>query len=306
MNTMESNQMFLKCQECHFIIETEYVINGDILCGNCGLAQDVFIDTTAEWRNYNNNNNNTNGVGKERCGAVANDLLPNTQLNITIGGTNKRLQKIHLWNILSSKDRHLQQVHEEFEEIGAMKQISKNTTYIACKIYNELYEQIEQKNFGIKRCNVRLGLKAACFYFAFKRTDYPREKKEIAEILNYDIKIVTKGCNTFLDIMGGDYIFMNPFHATDFIKRFSMSLNLSNEEQKKLWEIVTFISEKPEFVDISPANITSGCLYFMSFHNGLGITKKMIQNYCGTSQNVITKTFVNINNYKSDINVKMQ
>jgi transcription initiation factor TFIIIB Brf1 subunit/transcription initiation factor TFIIB len=162
---------------------------------------------------------------------------------------------------------------------------------------------LEKKNYGIKRCNVRLGLKAACFYFAFKKTDFPREKKEIADLMGYDIKIVTKGCNAFLDIMGGEYVKMNPFHATDFIKRFSLVMNLSHEDQERLWKIVEFISQKTEFIDISPANITSGCIYFISLHSKLGINKKMIHQKCGTSQTVISKTFLNINNYKDEINI---
>ena len=284
------------CKNCDFLLFDECVINGDILCTNCGLVQDIYIDTKAEWRNYENDTSN----GKVRCEEYNVNGI-NGMNGITLGGNDRRLQRIHMWNFSTTSDRHLYQIYEEFEKFNSMNLLSKEIVNHATSLYKQLYKEMEDNNYGIKRSSIRSGLKAACFYFACKKLNYPREKKEIAMIMGYSAKTVTKGCNIFLDIMGEDYIKMEPFKATDFIYRYSNLLEISFKHQSLLFKLIEFISVKEPFVDNTPSNITSAGIYFLTMQCNLGITKQMIFNKCGTSKIILGKLYLNILNYKTEI-----
>jgi|SRR6478609_2392747 len=281
------------CSECGAVLDESNISDGFLVCGECGLVNDIHIDSNAEWRCFSNASGakDTSGV---RCGETASSLLPGTQLNTFIGGKDKRLQRVHQWNNLTPKERNLHQIYKEFEQIGQTHTLSKNVISAATELYNRLYTEMENKNYGVKRCNVRQGLKAACLYFACKQMDTPRERKEIAEMVGNTTKIVTKGCNSFLDIMGGEFLHMEPFKPEDFVTRFSLSIGLPYPYQLKLQKIVHFVAELDSLADNTPTSVTAACIYFLSAHFDLGITKEDIHQKCGSSVVIITKTYSKI------------
>ena len=277
------------CDYCKTPILENYVSDGYIICTTCGVVNDTFIDSTAEWRCFNTvNGRDTSNI---RCGGVANTLLPGTQLNTLIGGSDKRLQRIHQWTNLSSRERTLHQVHKEFEHIGFMNSIPKTIISTAIELYTQLYTVMENKNCGIKRCNIRHGLKAACLYFACKQLNTPRERKEIANLIGSTTKVVTKGCNLFQDIMGKDFIQIEPFKPEDFVSRFAQSLNVPFNHIDTLVNIVKFVSSFDILSDNTPTSITCACILFLSNECDLNITKEEIHDKCGNSQIIIVKTF---------------
>lgn len=288
------------CESCGDLFDDQHFSDGFLVCNHCGLVKDVHIDNHAEWRCFNNSNGvkDTSGV---RCGDIASTLLPSTQLNTFMGGKDKRLQKVHQWNNLTAKERNLHQIYKEFEQIGYDSNLPKNIVSTATELYSKLYTEMENKNCGVKRCNVRQGLKAACLYFACKRWGMARERKEIAEMMGNTTKIVTKGCNSFLDIMGGDFIKMEPFRPADFVSRFSILLGLSYPQQLRLQKITNYVSSLGMLSDNTPTSVASACIYFLSSHDDLGISKEDIHEKCGSSQIIITKTFNRILPYKSEI-----
>lgn len=288
------------CMECGASLDESNISDGYLVCGECGVVNDIHIDSNAEWRCFSNaaGAKDTSGV---RCGETASSLLPGTQLNTFIGGKDKRLQRVHQWNNLTPKERNLHQIYKEFDQIGQTHNLSKNVISAATELYNKLYTEMENKNYGVKRCNVRQGLKAACLYFACKQMDTPRERKEIADIVGNTTKIVTKGCNSFLDIMGGDFIQMEPFKPEDFVTRFSLAIGLPYSYQLKLQKIVKFVADLDSLIDNTPTSVTSACIYFLSVTYDLGITKEDIHQKCGSSQIIITKTYNKILPHKDDI-----
>jgi len=278
----------------------DQISDGYLVCRECGLVKDVLIDSNAEWRCFNNPNGSKD-VSGVRCGDTASTLLPGTQLNTFIGGKDKRLQRVHQWNNLTPKERNLHQIYKEFEQIGHTHNLGKNVISAATDLYHKLYTEMENKNCGVKRCNVRQGLKAACLYFACKQMDTPRERKEIAEMVGNTTKIVTKGCNSFLDIMGEEFRLMEPFKPEDFVTRFSLLIGLSYPYQLKLHKMVLYVSSLDPLSDNTPTSVTSACIYFLSCHFNLGITKEDIHQKCGSSQIIITKTFNKMIPFKSEI-----
>jgi transcription initiation factor TFIIIB Brf1 subunit/transcription initiation factor TFIIB len=205
-----------------------------------------------------------------------------------------------MWNVLPLRDRHLYQIKEEFEKIGELKILSKEIIFTAINLYTDLYTEIEKKKYGAKKINIRVGLKSACLYFACKKLNVPREKKEISEIFKHHIKYVTKGCNIFLDVMGEQYIKMEPFKAIDFIPRFTNLLGI-NKYQDTILSIVNFLCEKDSFVDMTPSNVACTSIYFINLYLNLGLTKQVLSKKCGTSVIIITKLYNNMLQYNNEL-----
>ena|SRR6478609_1491810 len=293
------------CSGCgEMMVTNQSVTDGFIACDNCGLVKESYIDTNAEWRCFN-----TASGGKDlsgvRCGDPASSLLPGTQLNTFVGGKDKRLQRVHQWNNLTPRERNMHQIYKEFDAIGQKHKLSKNVTSAATELYNRLYTEMENKNCGVKRCNVRQGFKAACLYFACKQMNTPRERKEIAEMMGTTTRIVTKGYNSFLDIMGGDFIKMDPFKPEDFVERFSSLLSLPYPMQRKLENVVAYAASLEHLADNTPTSVTSACIYFLSCEYDLGITKEMIHKACGSSQIIISKTYTKLVPYLEEMRARL-
>ena len=284
--------------DCNSPLDYDVVNEGYIVCISCGSVQEKCMDTSAEWRCFQTQNGrDTSGI---RCGDSASILLPGTQLNVYVSG-DKKLQRVQQWNNLTSKERTIHQIQKDFDAIGDAYGLTKAIVNTATEYYNKLYMEMEKRNFGIKRCNVRQGLKAACLYYACRKMNIPREKKEIAEMLGNSTKIVTKGCNQFLDIMGDEFILIEPFKPKDFVIRFSQIMNIPFKFQIKLEKVVDFVSIIEIFSDSNPISITSTCLYFLSLYYELGISKYEIHEKCGTSQVIVTRTYNKMLQYEKQI-----
>ena len=160
---------------------------------------------------------------------------------------------------------------------------------------------MEKKNCGVKRCNVRQGLKAACLYFAAKDLRMPRGKKEIAQLLGCETKVVGKGCNSFQDIMGGQYVSIEPDKPSDFLERFCQMLEVPYKFEVKMRNIVDFAERLDILNDCTPTSITSACIFYMSKEYNLGITKEDIKAKCGTSPVITIKTYKCLMEYQTEI-----
>jgi len=287
------------CTGCGAAYDDTQISDGFLVCNECGLVKDVLIDSQAEWRCFNTSTG-AKDVSGVRCGDTASNILPGTQLN-TYFGKSSKLQRIHQWNNLTPRERNLHQIYKEFEQIGSSHALPKPVVLAATELYNKLYTEMENKNCGVKRCNVRHGLKAACLYFACKQLETPRERKEIAEMVGNTTKIVTKGCNSFLDIMGEEFIQMEPFKPEDFVTRFSLLVGFPYSIQLKLKNLVLYVSALESLADNTPTSVTSACIYFISQEMKLGITKEAIHRKCGSSNVIITKTYGKITPYREEL-----
>lgn len=287
------------CVACGAIFDNESVYEGFLVCTNCGRVKEAFIDSSAEWRCFNTANGKD--ISSVRCGEAANTLLPGTQLNTFIGGKDKRLQRVHQWSNLTRDEKNLHEIYKRFEQIGTANNLSKSIICTASELYSKLYNEMERQNLGVKRCNVRQGLIAACLFCACKQLNAAREKKEIADMLGNTTKIATKGWNKFLDIMGDEYRRMPPLKPEDFVDRFSRYVEVPYQYQYKLSEVVRYVSALDVFADNTPTSVTCACIYFISVEYDLKITKEDIHKHCKSSNIIITKTYQKILTFKPEI-----
>lgn len=271
---------------------TIQIINNDYMCIKCNSIISKYLDNTAEWRCFEEQHNNP-----IRCGMPTNDLLPESSLGTTIGGSCSNssmwlVRKCHLWNNNNYKERTLYNIFDNMF-------IRANNSGIPLCIIEEaktLYKQLS--NNKITRGNNKNGLIASSIYMACKNNNVPRSAKEIAMIFNIEPSVMTKGCKKFQNIINKRF---KSCQSIDFINRFSTKLNLS----KDMINLCLNISNKVDELDIisghTPPAIAACCIYLCVIQNNLNIDKKILTTVCGISPVTLTKCYKELEKNVNDI-----
>ena len=278
----------LRCCELDKNYSTE---NNVIICKKCNAIISNIIDGP-EWKNYKN----VNGVNTTRCGMPTNVLLPSSSLGTTIASKrgNETMNKINMyqnWNSMPYKERSLYKVFMEIEQ----KCKKNNITQKVRETSKTLYQIISSTK--ISRGSNRTGIIAACVFYGCKECDVPRSTKEIADIFSINIKVMTKGCKNFTEILRLNKINKKRvknhknISINDFIDRFCSKLNLKEEDIKNI-HIISEIAEKNNLVnDNTPPSMASGCILLYILKNKISIDKKDISNICKISEVTIVKCY---------------
>ena len=285
-----------------------YKISDDIiLCNICNNIITNIVDTP-EWRYYGNDD--TKNGDPTRCGIAVNPLLPESSVGSVIRGySNKsgmyQVKKYQQWTNMTYKERSLFKVFVEIANICNKNNIPK----IIINEAKSLYKLIS--NIKISRGNNRIGIIAACVYFACKNCNVSRSGKEISDIFDIKINILTKGCKNFQTVLQlnkekNRVDISNSTKYLDFIERFCNKLKIDNESSdiKKLSEQI----EKLNIInDIRPDSYAAGCiLYYCNINiikvNDIQINKTDISKYSKISEVTINKCFKKLLENKELIN----
>lgn len=289
------------CQYCH---KSDMIHNNDglIVCKNCGATSDKIIDQSAEWRYYGYNDNKNSDP--TRCGLPINNLLPQSSMTSVISnfGKNdsyemKKIRRYHTWNSVPYKERALHEVFDSFS-------VALNSGIPICIVEEakSMYKVLSEAK--ISRGSNRKGLIASCIYIACKKGNVPRSAKEIADMFNLDITVMTNGCKKFIEIWNmvnkekSGNIVLNASQSDDFIHRFCSKLNVSPD----IVRLCILISEKAEEFSIvsenTPPSIAAGSIYLACQIMNINITKKDISEVCKISEVTISKCYKKLYKYK--------
>ena len=275
--------------------------DGVMVCTKCGKISEKIIEYSAEWRYYGAEDSKSSDP--TRCGLPSNFLLKGSSLGSVISNQGitdpeiKRVRKYHIWNAMPYKERSLYNV---FDSIFVR---SNNHGIPACIIEDakENYKLLDEAQ--ISRGTNRKGLIAACIYIACKKRNVPRSAKEIAKIFSLSITNMTRGCKHFQHIMNmhkkekeGDIT--ESTKPDDFVYRFCSNLNINNEIQEMCMNVTKLADNYSIVSQNTPPSVAAGCIYLVSMHYKLGITKKDISNACGISEVTISKCYKKLSNYK--------
>ncbi|CAG8550279.1 36554_t:CDS:1 [Gigaspora margarita] len=152
------------------IIE-EYV-NGDLVCGECGLVlSDHIIDTRSEWRTFQNDDNEKDA---SRVGAPADPFLPGAALETMISSKGKDdLTKTHFKATVDKNTLTLKHTLHEIEAMCTLMDLSKEVIDTTKQLYKRTVEEkvIRGKN--------KIAFYAACIYVACRVSKVARSFKEI-------------------------------------------------------------------------------------------------------------------------------
>lgn len=259
---------------------------GFIVCLNCGTVNGNVMKETSECRQYNDDFGKVNS--NTRCSFSNKPLGSEMETGNTLRGWK--------YNETSSTDRHLHSISEELNELS-LEFFIKNKAF---ELYTMLYKKmVNTKN--IKKCTLREGLKAACIYYTYRLENYPIEKKDITKICNTSNKIVTKGCNYFLDVMGKEYITLEQLTPLDFVTKYSNMFGIQDQIKEFIIGIIKLIMNEEEFIDTSPTSIVVVTIYYLILNYHLSINVKELIETCGVSSVVIKKNLEKINRYTTEI-----
>ena len=266
---------------------------------SCKVCKNIVsnISDSAEWRYYGSND--TKSSDPTRCGMPTNILLPESSIGSTVNFKNNsksmnQIRRYQNFHGMPYKERSKYKVFNIIAEKCDKHNINTKIVGEAKSLYNSICE------IKISRGSNRDGIIAACVYFACKECNVPRASKEVAEIFDIDITVMTKGCKSFQEILNLNKknkkrIANKSINPKDFIDRFSDKLNI---DVKKIEEICDLCLKHNIITQNTPQSIAAGCIYFHIKKNGLDITKKSLSDVCKISEVTINKCFKKIDEHK--------
>jgi transcription initiation factor TFIIB len=199
-----------------------------------------------------------------------------------------RVNRYQQWNSMPYKERSLYKVYMNISE----KCLAADLPKIIYETAQSYYRNISETK--ISRGSNRIGIIAACIYYACKECGVPRSTGELSALFDIDSKIMTKGCKNFTEItrMSKDrkrIQSQKSINLHDFTERFCHKLKvdpLHQEQIKKLSELC----ESLDLVnDNTPPAMASGCIYLYLRHKNIEIDKKDISDICKISEVTINK-----------------
>ena len=299
-SNIDSNIDSEKIKLCCSLEKNHLIDQGVIKCKICSnIISNISVNP--EWRFYGNNDSKNSDPA--RCGMPVNALLPESSVGSSVsfksgGKTMNQIRKYQQYQGMPYKERSLYKVFVDIQDI-----CSKNN--IPLKIINEaksLYKIISSTK--ISRGANRKGIIAACVYFACKECGVPRSSKEIAEIFNLKIPVMTKGVKRCQEIISMNKMNKNrlskkdSINPNDFIERFCNKLNITEENIILINQICKLSINENVISENTPPSIAAGCIFYFIKNNELNISKKEISNICKISEVTINKCTKKLENNK--------
>ena len=289
LNPIEDRKIPEEC--CNYKYNYMYD-NGIIKCKKCENIINN-ITESPEWRYYGSTDSKSSDP--TRCGMPVNTLLPESSVGSTISYHNNtktmnQIRKYQQWNGMPYKERSLYKVFLDIQEVCKRH----NLPNIIINESKSLYTIISQTK--ISRGSNRKGIIAACVYFACKECNVPRSSKEISEMFNIKIPVMTKGVKKCQEI-----IHMNKKNKTrliqntnaikpdDFIERFCNRLNINELDIQRIIHICNLSVDLNIITENTPPSIAAGCIFYFIKENELTITRKEISEICRISEVTINK-----------------
>jgi transcription initiation factor TFIIB len=303
ISNFNDNNSNYKCnnKNCDGFFENDdfMIIDSCYICKKCNTIFDKIIECNSDSKSYINSDNKD----KPRCSIATNDMCPNMSLSTSISlnsgsycknyYTYSIIKKYQDWNSSSYREISLFNVTDYIMQIASKADISKTIINEA----NQMYKELSEKK--ISRGTNRKGLIAACLYMSCKKNGYPRSQREIAQIFNIEVGVITKGCKIFNDIMNSKMRCTNP---NDFIERFLSNLNIELSYCELAHHILNNVDQFSLMCENAPASVTAGVIFLIANLCELkNINKKIIADKCFISEVTINKCYKKLDKYKKHI-----
>lgn len=231
-----------KCCENFYNIEKE----GYLVCTSCGIVNcTVVVDTdifTFE-----------NGENNKFLRQFDNYLFPKSSTSTKISG-NSKLAKIQAWQSMPYNERVLWEVSNELKSLKG--RFSDRIINDALSLYKNFYEKS-----GIFRGENKRGFVGVCLYIATSQNFSNLTPKEVANVLNIDIKILYKCIQKYSEIMNVSTNCNK--NSASYVEGFLTKIGLEYKIRKPLIKIIEYV-EKTQILGSSiPQNICIGCIVFI-------------------------------------------
>jgi transcription initiation factor TFIIIB Brf1 subunit/transcription initiation factor TFIIB len=270
-------------------------VKGYLVCQECAVINQEFLDENPEFTNDEENNGN----GASRYGCPSNYFFPKSALGTKIAtkGYNK-VSALQRQGQMPYREKSLLEVLERIQSKCKKYGVSQSIIDSAKILYKKVSDSkhIRGKRKGknmIMRCINRRSMIASCVFYACKMQREPRSPKEIADIYDLEIKHVHRGCRKILDYIDLNSTFyqIKNSQAADFIERLSKKLDFD----KKFIDISKDVCNNIHKLDIAsthePPSVAAGCILLVANTYNLPISKKQISEIFDISDVTISKTY---------------
>jgi len=282
-------------------------IKGYIVCSNCAVINDEYLDETPDITNSDENTTTS------RYGNPSSFYFPKASLGTKIvsRGYNK-LDLIQKQNQIPYKEKSLMEVLDTIQKKCKKYNITQTIIDGAKSLYKKISESVHLKGKRkgkniIMRCINRRSMIAACLFFACQLQKETRSPTELAAIYDLEIKHVNHGCKRFCDIIDCNLLFneynniydnkLTHIQSTEFTERHGKKLNID----KKYIDIAKNVSNNIYKLDLvsqhEPPSIAAGCIMLVAQYYNIPITKKEISDVFKISDVTISKAFKKIWHY---------
>ena len=276
---------------CCNIIENHKNTNAVIECSKCSKIISNIL-STPEWRYYGADD--TKSGDPTRCGMPMNVLLPDSSVgSIILNQYSKdknmnQIKKYQEWSSMTYKERSTYKVYNIITDICKKYDFPKIIEIEAKSLYKIISET------KISRGNNRKGIIASCIYFSCKTCNVPRSQKEIAQIFNLKIPIMTKGCKLFQEIIHmsknkNRILNADSITSEDFIERFCNKLNIKESHVINIKKIETDSRSTSIISEVRPDSIAAGSILLYCKLNNLEVDKGNISEISRISEVTINK-----------------
>jgi transcription initiation factor TFIIB len=287
----------VKKKNCCDNIDNYSINKSIIICKICNNTITNITDTP-EWRYYGSEDSKNSDP--TRCGMALNPLLPDSSVGTSIKrGANKpgmfQVKQYQKWTSMSYKERSMFKVFTDIENTCNKYNLPKIIIIESKSLYKLTSET------KISRGNNRIGIIAACVYFACKNCNVGRSSKEISEMFNIKINIFTKGCKNFQNILQLSkektrVDTSDSISYIDFIDRFCNRLNINKIHTENIKKLSKDVENLNILNDIRPDSFASGVILYYCNKENLNCNKNEISSYSKISEVTINKCFKKIEN----------
>jgi transcription initiation factor TFIIIB Brf1 subunit/transcription initiation factor TFIIB len=291
-------KMCKSCKSDKLVVDN---VKGYVVCQDCAVINQEFLDENPEFTNDEENNGN----GASRYGCPSNYFFPKSALGTKIAtkGYNK-VSALQRQGQMPYREKSLLEVLERIQSKCKKYSVSQSIIDSAKILYKKVSDSkhIRGKRKGknmIMRCINRRSMIASCVFYACKLQKEPRSPKEIADIYDLEIKHVHRGCRKILDYIDLNSTFyqIRNSQAADFIERLAKKLDID----KKFIEISKDVCNNIHKLDIAsthePPSVAAGCILLVANTYNLVISKKQISEIFDISDVTISKTYRKIYPY---------
>lgn len=299
------------CPNCHnsdSIVRDQF--GGMVLCSQCGNVMDSeVLDDCPEWKSYDDSCNG-------RCGPPTNTLLPQSSLGTTIGGScNYKLRTLHNWGLMPYKERSLNNVLNMIKSkcsSAGLSGIIEDDAKVMYKIvseckpnarYTDTVQKMGNNNLIIRGKN-RIGLVAACIYYACRRNNNTRSVKEIASLFSISPARVNKGCKNFIryvEYKSIDYS-TNTSHPSQYVGRFCAKLGIDKNTTDMIMKASINVHRLNIAPKHTPLSIAAACtLLCVDAIATNKLERSTISSSFGISEVTLSKAYNTISQYSNII-----
>jgi len=286
------------CKSDKLIIDN---IKGYLVCAECAVINQEFLDEIPEFSFDEENNGN----GASRYGCPSNYFFPKSALGTKIASKSyNKVSALQRQGQMPYREKSLLEVLERIQSKCKKYNITQSIIDSAKILYKKVSDckHVRGKRKGknmIMRCINRRSMIAACVFYACKMQKEPRSPKEIADIYELEIKHVHRGCRRILDYIDLNSAFyqIRNSQAADFIERLAKKLEID----KKYIDISKDVCNNIHKLDIAsthePPSVAAGCILLVAITYNVNINKKQISEIFDISDVTISKTYRKIHPY---------